>query len=93
MEYIGKCGPHLFLHFFLNKLLSPAPAPAPTAEATGSSSALWSDEREVGTNILRKPSEADACGFLLPIVIHVAGYTGSKTSSETFVGSFSILIN
>lgn len=92
MEYIGKCGARrLFLHFFLNKLLSPAPAP--TTEATGSSSALWSDEREVGTNILRKPSEADACGFLLPIVIHVAGYTGSKTSSETFVGSFSILIN
>lgn len=65
----------------------------PATEATGSSSALWSDEREVGPKILRKPSEADAYDSLLPIVIHVAGYTGSKTSSETFVGSFIILIN
>lgn len=62
-------------------------------EATESCSALWSDEREVGPKIRRKPSEAEACDFLLPILIHVAGNTGSKTSSETFVGSFSILVN
>lgn len=81
----------LFLHFALNELLPLASVP--TANATGSSSDLWSDEREVGTDILRKPSEPDPCDFLLPIVIHVAGYTGLKTSSEKFVGNYSILIN
>lgn len=47
----------------------------------------------MGSNILRTPTEADACDFLLTIVNHVAGYTGSKTSSEMFVGSFNILIH
>lgn len=81
----------LFLHFPLNELLPPASVPI--TNATGSSSDLWSDEREVATDILRKPSEPDPCDFLLPIVICVAGYTGLKTSSEKFVGSCSILIN
>lgn len=82
MKQAGKC-----------EVLSCCLLYGPATEATGSSSALWSDEREVGPQILSKPSEADACDFLLPIVIHMAGYTGSKTSSETLVGSFSILIN